>query len=174
MRTPVLSCGDSGKINFKIPTRGNLFVLFSRIPADAMHSYLLKFITFQRFDYFVNPARADPAWFDTFSTDNYLYTIRTRRDHKICLCLSPVFVVKSRLLEAQSRSLSKSSSGNAMLVKSLDCVFHSYEWEQSSSFWCTVFGVETMQAQLNGSIRSIETKPSNPGSEFISLAHCRF
>lgn len=123
--------------------------------------YLLRFITFQRFDYFINPARADPTWFDTFSTDNYLYTIRTRRDHKICLCLSPVFVVKSRLLEAQSRSLSK-SSGKGMMVKSLDCVFHSYEWERSLSFWCTVFGVETMQAQLNGSVISIETKPGNP------------
>jgi len=139
-------------------------VKFWLILFTAIHSYLLRFVTFQRFDYFVNPARADPAWFDTFLTDNYLYTIRTRRDHKICLCLSPVFVVKSRLLEAQSRSLSKSSSGNAMLVKSLDCVFHSYEWERSSSFWCTVFGVETMQAQLNGSIISIETKPSNPGN----------
>jgi len=136
----------------------------------AIHSYLLRFITFQRFDYFINPARADPTWFDTSSADNYLYTIRTRREHKICLCLSPVFVVKSRLLEAQSRSLSK-SSGKAMLVKSLDCVFHSYEWERSLSFWCTVFGVETMQAQLNGSIISIETKPGNPDSEsiFVSL-----
>jgi len=144
-------------------------VEFQLILFTAIHSYLLGFITFQRFDYFVNPARADPAWFDTFSTDNYLYIIRTRQDHKICLCLSPVFIVKSRLLDAQSRSLSK-SSGNAMLVKSLDCIFHSYEWERSSSFWCTVFGVETMQAQLNGSVVSIETKPSNPDSEFVSVS----
>lgn len=139
-------------------------VEFWLILFNVIHSYLLRFITFQRFDYFVNPARADPAWFDTFTMDHYLYTIRTRRDHKICLCLSPVFVVKSRLLEAHSRS-SKSSTGNAMLVKSLDCVFHSYEWERSSSFWCTVFGVETMEAQMKGSVISIETKPSNPDSK---------
>ena len=131
------------------------------------YRYLSKFVTFQHFDYFVNPARADPNLFSTFSPDNYLYTMRSRESRKICLCLSPVFVVKSRLLEAHSRSQSNKSSGNSMLLKSLDCIFHSYEWERSSSFWCTVFGVDTMQAQLNGSAISIETKPSKPGSKSV-------
>src|SRR5882762_8404793 len=117
--------------------------------ANVIRRYLSKFITFQRFDKFINPARADPTWFSTYSSDNYLYTIKLRQDNQICLCLSPVFVLKSHLLEPYSCSLSN-TSGNNMLVKSLECIFHSYEWEQSLSFWCTVFGVDTMQAQLNG------------------------
>jgi len=126
--------------------------------------YLSKFATFQHFDYFVNPARADPTLFSTFSPDNYLYTMRSHESKKTSLCLSPVFVVRSRLLEPHPRSQSNTSSGNRMLLKSLDCIFHSYEWERSSSFWCTVFGVDTMQAQLNGATISIETKPSNPST----------
>jgi len=123
--------------------------------------YLSKFINFQSFDKYINPARADPNWFSTLSPDNYLHTIKLRQRNRICLCLSPVLVVQSRLLEPYSRSFS-SGSGNNMLVKSLECIFHSYEWERSSSFWCTVFRVDTMQAQLNGGTISIETKPSNP------------
>ena len=122
-------------------------VKFWLILFNVIHSYLLRFITFQRFDYFINPARADLAWFDTFTMDHYLYMIQSHWDHK-----------------AQSH-LSKSSPGNTMLVKSLDCVFHSYEWECSLSFWCTMFRVETIEAQIKGSIISIETKPSNPDSE---------
>ena len=128
------------------------------------YSYLSKFVTFQRFDNFINPARADPASFTTF-TDGYLSTMKSRQNSKICLCLSPVYVVQSRLLEPHSRSQSTTSFGNQMLLKSIDCIFHSYEWERSSSFWCTVFGVETMQAQLIGAAISIETKPSNPSSK---------
>ncbi|KIM72005.1 hypothetical protein PILCRDRAFT_16525 [Piloderma croceum F 1598] len=105
--------------------------------------YLSKFINFQSFDKYINPARADPNWFGTQTSDNYLYTLKLRQRNRICLCLSPV-------------------SGNNILVKSLECIFHSYEWKRSSSFWCTVFGVDTMQAQLNGGTISIETKPSNP------------
>ena len=127
-------------------------------------SYLLRFVTFQHFDNFINPARTNPASFTTF-TDGYLWTIKSRQNGKICLCLSPVFVVQSRLLEPHSRSLSSTSPGHQMLLKSIDCIFHSYEWECSSSFWCTVFGVETMQAQLNGAAISLETKPSNPSSK---------
>ena len=137
-----------------------------------VYRYLSKFVTFQRYDYFVNPARADPTLFSTFSPDNYLYTMRLHESKKICLCLSPVFIVKSRLLEPHSRSLSSTSSGNRMLLKSLDCIFHSYEWERSSSFWCMVFGVDTMHAQLNGAAISIETKPSNPSSKFICRHKC--
>ena len=87
----------------------------------------------------------------------------------ICLCLSPVCVVNSRLLESHSRLQSATSPGSRMLLKSLDCVFHSYEWERSSSFWCTVFGVETIQAQLNGAAISMETKPSNIGSKLPNI-----
>ena len=136
----------------------------------TIDSYFLRFITFQHFDYFVNPAHADPVWFDTFSADNYLYTTWTHQDHKICLCLTPIFVVNSQLLETQSHSWSKSSSGKVMLVKSLDCIFHSYEWECSLSFWYTVFEFESMQVQLNGPIISIETKPSNTNI-YVSLSH---
>lgn len=137
----------------------------------VIDSYLSRFITFQHFDYFINPACADPLWFDTFSRDNYLYTIQTCQDHKICLCLTPVFAVNSQLLEAQSCSWSKSSLGK---VKSLDWIFHSYEWEHSSSFWCTVFGVESMQVQLNGLVISIETKPSNTDSLCTSFSLVTF
>lgn len=127
--------------------------------------YLLQFVTFQRYENYINPARSDVDWFEAYSSDNYLHTIRLRAGGKICVCLSPVFVVKSRLREAHSCSSYVTSSVNAMLVKSLECIFHSYEWERSSSFWCSLFGVETMQAQLNGAVISIETKPSSISSE---------
>jgi len=84
--------------------------------------FLSQFVTFQHFDYFVNPAHADPTWFSTFSPDNYLYTMRSHDSKKTSLCLSLVFVVRSRLLEPHPCSQSNTSLGNRMLLKSLDCI----------------------------------------------------
>jgi len=140
----------------------NCFLSYRVLTANFTdYIYLLKFVNFQRIDNFIDPARADPASFATV-TDGYLSTIKSHQNGKICLCLSPVFVIQSRLSEPHSRSQTTTSFGNQLLLKSIDCIFHSYEWEQSSSFWCTVFHVETMRAQLNGAAISMETKPSNP------------
>jgi hypothetical protein len=128
------------------------------------YSCLSQFVNFQCFDNFINPARADPTSFATV-TDGYFSTIKSRQNGKICLCLSPVFVIQCRLLEPHSRSQTSTSFANQLLLKSIDCIFHSYKWERSSSFWCTVFHVETMRAQLNGATISMEMKPSNPNSK---------
>ena len=173
-KPPVLSCGDRGRTNFKIPTRHKLFVLFGRIPANIIYCHPQLFVGI----YYVptlwlfcqsRSCRSCMVW-HFFDGQLPLYYTNSSRPQDLSVFVPRIRrEIKSRLLDAQSCSLSK-SLGNVMLVKSLDCIFHSYEWERSSSFWCTVFGVETMQAQLNGSVISIETKPSNPDSEFVSAS----
>lgn len=126
---------------------------------NFIYSHLKTFVTFQWYQNFINPTWADSVWFHTSSYNNYLHMIITAHGKANCLCLSPVFIAKLNLLKAQCHW-----TANKQLIELIDCIFHSYEWERCSSFWCMVFGVDSLQGQLKGSAILIETKPSSATS----------
>ena len=117
---------------------------------------------FEQYRHFVNPARTNVnLYMANVATDGYLTTLALKNG-SICLCLSPVYVSRSRLLQPYH------TQGDKQL-KSLECVFHSYEWERSTSLFCMVFGVDSLQGQLNGGAISIATRPS--ASMIINFIH---
>ena len=116
---------------------------------------------FEQYHHFVNPARTNvDLYMVNIATDGYLTTLALK-NRSICLCLSPIYVSRSHLQPYHMQ-------GDKQL-KSLECVFHSYEWERSTSLFCMVFGVDSLQGQLNGGAISIATRPS--ASMIINFIH---
>jgi len=129
--------------------------------------YFKLFMDFQRFRDFVNPARENPKTFTTIvSTDGYLTTLALASGSP-CLCLSLVYVTRCRLLNPYQTAGDKQ-------IKSLDGVFHSYEWERATSLFCMLFGVEKLQAQLNGGTISFATRPTSISkSIYLTQSGCQ-
>jgi hypothetical protein len=135
------------------------------VPNDCLHRYYKVFIDFQIYQHFVNPSRAHPRCFTNIvAQDGYLTSLALANGN-ICVCLSLVYVAKCRLLRPHQTSGEKQ-------LKSLECIFHSYEWEQATSLFCMVFGVDRLQAQLTNGAISIATRPtSSKGALSTGLWH---
>lgn len=109
---------------------------------------------FQRYRHFINPARVNPKLLTkVVASDGYLTTLALANEN-LCLCLSLVYVANSRLLSPHQTAGDKQ-------IKSLDCIFHSYEWERATSLFCMLFGVDKLQAQLTNGTISIATRPTS-------------
>jgi hypothetical protein len=88
--------------------------------------YYKTFMDFQRYRHFINPARVNPKLLTkVIASDGYLTTLALANEN-LCLCLSLVYVAHSRLLSPHQTAGDKQ-------IKSLDCIFHSYEWERATS-----------------------------------------
>lgn len=114
----------------------------------------MTFMDFQRYRHFINPARVNPKLLTkVVASDGYLTTLALANEN-LCLCLSLVYVANSRLLSPHQTAGDKQ-------IKSLDCIFHSYEWERATSLFCMLFGVDKLQAQLTNGTISIATRPTS-------------
>jgi hypothetical protein len=129
-----------------------------------MNRYFKTLMDFEKYRQFVNPARtAVNLYTANVAPDGYLTTLALKNGN-ICLCLSLVYVARSRLLQPYQ------TSGDKQL-KSLECIFHSYEWERATSLFCMVFGVDALQAQLNTGTISIATRPISGKLLKLTIIH---